>query len=95
MGATVPNLSAKKGKNKKRKAGYSKLDMQDMHNILNIAFSLLREAYNKGGIVWKGRDGKTKILKPYIHMVMPCISQQEKYRFLDFHRHSLPNSPHA
>ena len=70
MGATVPNLSVKKGRNKKRKKGSSKQGLQDMHNILKIALSSLKEAYDNGGIIWKGRDGKTKILKPYIHMII-------------------------
>ena len=70
MGAVVPNLSAKKGKNKKRKKGSSKQSLQDMHNVLKIAFSSLKLAYDKGGIIWKGKNRKTMILKPYIHMVI-------------------------
>ena len=70
MLATVPNLSAKKGKNKKKTADDGRLSMEDMHNVLGLAFSSLRETYEAGGMLWRAPDGKLKILKPYIHMVI-------------------------
>ena len=70
MMATVPNLSAKKGKNKKKKEGQTKRNIQDMHNVLRIAFSSLEKCWRRGGIVWRNIHNEAKILKPYIYMVI-------------------------
>lgn len=70
MMATIPNLSAKKGSNKKKVDRATQLNLQDMHNVLRIAFSSLEESWKEGGIVWHAPDGEVKILKPYIYMVI-------------------------
>lgn len=70
MMATIPNLSAKKGKNKKKKEGETKRNIQDMHDVLRISFSSLEESWKEGGIVWRDICGEVKILKPYIYMVI-------------------------
>ena len=70
MMATIPNLSAKKGKNKKKKDGDTKRNMQDMHNVLRISFSSLEESWKEGGIVWRDNEDVVKILKPYLYMVI-------------------------
>lgn len=70
MMATIPNISAKKGSNKKKVDRATQLNLQDMHNVLRIAFSSLEESWKEGGIVWHAPDGEVKILKPYIYMVI-------------------------
>jgi hypothetical protein len=70
MMATIPNLSAKKGSNKKKVEGATQRSLRDMHNVLRIAFSSLEESWKEGGIVWCAPDGEVKILKPYIYMVI-------------------------
>jgi hypothetical protein len=70
MMATIPNLSAKKGSNKKKVERATQCSFQDMHNVLRIAFSSLEESWKEGGIVWHAPDGEVKILKPYIYMVI-------------------------
>ena len=69
MIAVVPNLGAKKGRNKDKKyTGKEKLE--DQNNVFKIALSSFQEACDAGGIPWTSPSGKVKILKPYLYMII-------------------------
>ena len=68
--ATVPNLSAKKGKNKKKKKRSGEFSIQDHHDVLKAAFSSFKHYYDDGGLLWKDPNGKLITLKPYIQFII-------------------------
>ena len=68
--ATVPNLSAKKGKNKKKKKGAGGFTIQDQHDVYKAAFSSFKRYYDCGGLVWKDFNGNLITLKPYIQFII-------------------------
>jgi hypothetical protein len=72
--ATIPNLSAGKGKDgQKNKNSFAKL--QDYHKVfLSVALSSFAECYEKGGFYWKDAEGNEILLKPYNHMIIGDIA---------------------
>ncbi len=69
--ATIPNLSAKKGKNKKRRVTDGIDSANDYHKVLKAAFSSFKRYYDMGGILWEDpNDGRVITLKPYIHYII-------------------------
>jgi hypothetical protein len=76
--ATIPNLSAGKGKDgKKNKNSFAKL--QDYHKVLSVALSSFTECYEKGGFYWKDAEGNEILLKPYINMIIGDIVASMKW----------------
>lgn len=71
--ATVPNLSAGKGKDG-RKSGDSLKKLQDYHKVLSVALSSFLSCYENGGFFWEDEDGQEILLKPYIHMIIGDIA---------------------
>jgi hypothetical protein len=68
--ATVPNLSAKKGKNKKRSVSDGLATANDIHKVMKAAFSSFKKYYDMGGILWEDNNGNVLTLKPYIHCII-------------------------
>jgi hypothetical protein len=71
--ATIPNLSAGKGKDgKKNKNSFAKL--QDYHKVLAVALSSFTKCYEDGGFYWKDADDNEILLKPHVHMIIGDIA---------------------
>lgn len=69
--ATIPNLSAGKGKDDKTKS----IDkLKDFHKVTAAALSSLVECYESGGFIWRDGNGEEILLKPYIHMFIGDIA---------------------
>jgi hypothetical protein len=59
--ATIPNLTAGKGKDgKKNKNSFKKLE--GYHKVLSVALSSFTECYENGGFYWKDADGMRSCL---------------------------------
>ena len=66
VGAILPNISAARVKEgKTSKTGINNL--KDYHAVLDVALSSFRECCERGGFYWKDRQGRTVLMKPYIH----------------------------
>jgi hypothetical protein len=64
--ATIPNLSAGKGKDGK-KSKDALLKLKDYHKVMSVALSSFRKCYEDGGFMWKDKTtGKHVLLKPYV-----------------------------
>ena len=64
--ATIPNLSAGKGKDGK-KSKDALLKLKDYHKVMSVALSSFRKCYEEGGFMWKDKTtGKHVLLKPYV-----------------------------
>jgi hypothetical protein len=72
--ATIPNLSAGKGKDgKKSKDPFKKLC--DYHKVMSVALSSFVKCYEDGGFMWHDKStGTDVLLKPYVHCFVGDIA---------------------